>query len=253
MTQDCVESCAQGNPHVLRRKSTRSAHRECTTASIMRPISELGGGIAMLEILIIAVTIVGGLISIPAGVYFLWDRNKVTIGRSVGWRKVEYGVRETIRRLRSDNWIPDLVLAIGRSGAIYGGLIAGNMGNLPMAILDRHLVWDKASRQYVADHHSTLNLPDDCRRVLVVVGEVYSGQSLASSGQRIRDATQGRSVRTACLVHSNHSNVQVDYSVFKVDSEVRPAWILDRDYKRFDLLPKVDDASVGDSPTTPGS
>ena len=203
----------------------------------------------MLGTLIVVVSILAALISIPAGVYYLWDRSKAAVPKTIGWRKVEYGVRETIRRLRSDNWVPDLILAIGRSGAIYGGLIAGNMGNLPMAILDRHLVWDKASREYIADHHSSIHLPTDCRKVLVVVGEVYSGQSLTSSVKRIKDAVEGRSVRTACLVHSHHSNVQVDYSVFEVDGAVRPAWILDRGYKRFDLLPKAEPHTDADSAT----
>jgi hypoxanthine phosphoribosyltransferase len=207
----------------------------------------------MLGILIVVVSVMAALISIPAGIYYLWDRNKATVSKTVGWRKVEYGVHETIRRLRSDNWVPDLVLAIGRSGAIYGGLIAGNMGNLPMAILDRHLAWDRTSREYVADHHSSIHLPDECKKVLVVVGEVYSGQSLTASVQRIKEAMQGRSIKTACLVHSNHSNVQVDYSVFEVDGAVRPAWILDRDYKRFDLLPKMDPQRTEDSAATPGS
>lgn len=192
----------------------------------------------MFETIVIAVSLIGAVVSIPAGVYYLWDRNRVNIPKKIGWGRIEEGARKTIKRLRSDNWVPDLVLAIGRSGAIYGGLIAGNMGNLPMAILDRHLVWDNTKREFVADHHSMLQLPEDYRRILVVVGEVYSGQSLTASMEQLTTACAGKSIRTACLVISKNATTNVDYFVYQVERSVRPAWILNDDYKRFDLLPK---------------
>jgi hypoxanthine phosphoribosyltransferase len=218
--------------------------------------ADFARGDTLMEIVIVVVSVLATVISIPAGAYYLWERykdrdpdyEKSDARRApLSWTKVTHGATETIRRLRSDNWLPDLVLGIGRSGAIYGGLIAGNMNNLPLAILDRHLVWDRNSRQYLADHHSRIELPTECRKILVVVGEVYSGQSLTASLEKMESALKDRAVRTACLVRSMHSDVKVDYAIYEVDRAVRPAWILGSDYKRFELLPKSDASAAEQS------
>ena len=197
----------------------------------------------MLETVVVVISVITALVSIPAGAYYLWDRSKVNVPRTVSWRMIERSVRRVIRELNADHFHPDLILAIGRSGAIYGGLLAGNLGNLPMAILDRHLVWDRAAREYVADHSSEIRLSDDCRTVLVVVGEVYSGQSLSVSLERIAPILKGRDVRTASLVRSRSSNVRLDYVGYEVDRAVKPAWILDEAYKRFEVLPRKKESS----------
>ncbi len=178
------------------------------------------------------VTAFATLVTITAGGHQLWSAYRRRVPARIGWGAVEQGVRQIIARLRSDNYAPDVVVAIGRSGAILGGLIAGNMQNLPLALLDRKFTWDHNRREYLQGEFSDVHIVPACRRVLVVVGEVYSGQTLIECLRSLEPALGDREVRTCTLVKSRTSTFNVDYFVFEVDGMVTPAWVLSPDYHR---------------------
>lgn len=154
----------------------------------------------------------------------------------VSWRRVERGVLRIIHDLRRDNFVPDLVVCvvcIGRSGAIFGGLIAGNMGNVPIALLDRRFQWDKGRvRDDVPLSYSEVHIDDSVRRVLVVIGEIYSGSSIKESLGRLEGVLNGREYRLACLNKVSFAPVKVDYCVYEVEKPGRPPWVISNQYAR---------------------
>lgn len=162
---------------------------------------------------------------------FRWYRRRVPT--KVSWRRIERAVLRIIHDMRRDNFVPDLVVCIGRSGAIFGGLIAGNMGNIPIALLDRRFQWDKGRvREDVPLSYSEIHIDDSVRKVLVVIGEIHSGSSIKESLGRLEEALKGREYRLACLNKVTFAPVKVDYCVYEVGKPGRPAWVISDRYAR---------------------
>ena len=105
-----------------------------------------------------------------------WWRNRVP--KRISWRKTEKAVLDIIHDMRQDNWIPDVVIGIGRSGAILGGMIPGNMGNIPIALRDRILIRDTRERRSSSPGFAQVTLDSRCSKVLLVIGEIRTGQSV---------------------------------------------------------------------------
>jgi hypoxanthine phosphoribosyltransferase len=194
---------------------------------------------ALLGIALVVVTVVAAVVGVAAGTDQLWASYRKRVPDVLGWRAIEQGTRNLIAQLRADNYVPDVVVAIGRSGAILGGLLAGNMHNLPMALLDRHFSWDHHRRDFIQSGFSEVHLSDDCKQVLVVVGEVYSGQTLIECLNSLGPVLVGKTVRTCTLIKSKTSTCHVDYVAMEVEKVVRPAWVMTSDYARAEIDSRI--------------
>ncbi|MGH2348245.1 MAG: hypothetical protein ACRDFT_02120 [bacterium] len=180
-------------------------------------------------------TIVGllaAIIGIITGIHYLVQMLRRREFRKLSWRMVNRGVVTIIANLRRDNFIPDLVIGIGRSGAIFGGLIAGNMGNIPLAVVDRKLHWDEKRRDIILSDFSELRVKPQHQKLLFVIGEIYSAQSISEVVKHFQPALEGRQWRTASLVKLDVAPVNVDYTIYTVAKRVEPPWVLSPDYKR---------------------
>lgn len=99
------------------------------------------------------------------------DRERLT------WRVTEAAMNDVLTQMNRHNYRPDLIIGVGRGGAIVGGMLAGNLGHVPMCVIDTEL--DKTGGMSTA----TVRFPDCLpsiagQEVLVVVGELYSGEDL---------------------------------------------------------------------------
>lgn len=108
------------------------------------------------------------------------------------------------------------------------------MKNLPIALLDRKFSWDKHRREYVQSEFTDVHLGSACQKVLVVVGEVYSGQTMVECIKRLERALEGKEVKTCTLVKSKTATCEIDYYAFQVEKLVRPAWVITSDYVRYE-------------------
>jgi len=113
-----------------------------------------------------------------------------------------------------------------------GGLLAGNMGNIPFTVVDRKLQWDEKKRDIVLSDFSELRVKPEQRKILFVIGEVYSAQSITEVVRHLQPILGDRQWRTASLVKLESAPVKVDYTMFIVAKRVEPAWVLSSEYKR---------------------
>ena len=178
--------------------------------------------------------IIAGIFGMITGAHFLWRKYREHVPQNIFWRKVERGIVELIELLRRDNFVPDVIVGIGRSGAIFGGLLAGNMKNLPIALMDRSFHWEEQSRQSVPSGFTSVALDESCKKVLIVIGEVYSGQSISQAIDMLEPQLRGRRFRTACLVQSKQATFQTDHPVFEVTETKRPPWFITDEYLRYE-------------------
>jgi hypoxanthine phosphoribosyltransferase len=149
--------------------------------------------------------------------------------RRFGWKQVAALVRKMLAEMQSQGYEPDLVLGVGRGGSILAGMLAGNLGHLPLAVLDT-----------VIDHSEgiskvTFRFPDSCptlhdQRLLVVVGELYSGEDLRHAIEFVRQR-HPHEVKTASLLTHPAASVRPDFIGLESSKPLSAPWRISDQYK----------------------
>ncbi len=93
------------------------------------------------------------------------------------WRGVTKGSKVLIKRINESDFAPDVIVGIGRGGAVIGTILSANLDPnrvIPLIVIDR---------QYPCKGSTTPVVHCDLReltgkRVLLVFGEVYTGSTL---------------------------------------------------------------------------
>jgi hypoxanthine phosphoribosyltransferase len=86
------------------------------------------------DILSILSSIIGIIASIYGVFKFIqkWKSRKIR-----NFTDFERDLIRLLKRINKENYSPDIVLGIGRSGALVGGWLAGNLGSKPIEIIER--------------------------------------------------------------------------------------------------------------------
>jgi hypoxanthine phosphoribosyltransferase len=168
-----------------------------------------------------------GAVASAVSIYLFAEEMKSR--RGFGWKQVASLVRDMLSEMQSKGYRPDLVLGVGRGGSILAGMLAGNLGHLPLAVLDT-----------VIDHSDgisqvTFRFPDCCptlrdKRVLVVVGELYSGEDLRHAIQFARRRNP-REIKTASLLTHPAASVRPDFVGLESAKPLSAPWRISDEYK----------------------
>lgn len=130
--------------------------------------------------LIAILSVMGSLIAIWQFSVYVKDRDRLS------WRVVEKSMRNLITSMQRVNYKPDLIVGVGRGGAIVAGMVAGNLGHVPLFVVDTEL--DRSGKFGKADVRFPDLLPDvSGKSVLVAVGELYSGEDLRTVVRFVED------------------------------------------------------------------
>jgi hypoxanthine phosphoribosyltransferase len=149
--------------------------------------------------------------------------------RRFGWKQVEKLVREMIDDMQSRSYKPELVLGVGRGGAILAGMLAGNLGHLPLAVMDTVLEHpDGVSRVEFRFPHCCPDLKG--KRVLVVVGELYSGEDLRHAIDYVRTCEPAE-IKTASLLTHPAASVRPDFVGLNSGKPLSAPWRITDAYR----------------------
>lgn len=141
--------------------------------------------------------------------------------RVMSWNKFwSYTVRLLHLIEMDHDFQPELVLSIGRSGAIVGSLIAGNLNATPFISLDRISNFDGPNGQRQIEIIPDLNnlkteLSD--KKILIVMSECDSGKTLLEV-MGVLSKLEGidmTKIKTAVLFRGMKSEFQPDYFVIR--------------------------------------
>lgn len=164
------------------------------------------------------------------------------------WTDVEMWVKQLTKRLEKERFSPRWIVGIGRSGAILGGMIAGNLAfkigddHVPVSVIERthgrHSYVLCSITEAKERYNNEGNLLDGSTRrggkpwalgpVLVVLGEAKTGGSMKSARTWLkRRGFNNAAIRTAALVAST----RVNYCYVRGDSALLP-WQLVPGYDR---------------------
>jgi hypoxanthine phosphoribosyltransferase len=123
--------------------------------------------------------------------------------KRMSWKYFWETTERLKERIEADKaFHPNVVLSVGRSGAIVGGLLAGNMGGLLHLGIDRINKWSKdGSSRYVEilPPPETLESVLKGRNVLCVMSECDSGRTLEAFEKEIQAIKDIGTVKTAVL------------------------------------------------------
>jgi hypoxanthine phosphoribosyltransferase len=90
----------------------------------------------ILNVVITILTVLGSLASIGVASRVILEG----LG-FFSWLGVTYRAKLLIGKIRGSDYSPDVVIGLGRSGAILGGIIAGNLGVKLITVIDRRYDW----------------------------------------------------------------------------------------------------------------
>ena len=147
------------------------------------------------------------------GVYFAvehWMDRKRLATQAISWDYcflVAEDLRKKIRR-----WNPDLVLGIGRSGGIWGGWMAGNLGSKPFAVIDDKYMKDEVSFPGGALLLQAIRATyPEAEKVLLIEGASTRGTTIRKFREEFSDLLEGWDARFAVLFAATTSNAEIQF------------------------------------------
>ena len=124
---------------------------------------------------------------------------------------------DLLQRIEQDSWKPHLVMGLGRSGALWAGWLAGNLGSLPIAVIDRKYIVENNVRTLsfpaVAQTIKALKeIYGENPQILIVEGSSTSGQPFVEVKKQFTRLWPKADVKFAALYANRASPFKVDYA-----------------------------------------
>ncbi|MEL7467414.1 MAG: hypothetical protein AAFN27_03095 [Pseudomonadota bacterium] len=144
---------------------------------------------------------VAGGIGALFGLYFAIKR---ALFSKLTWRRTLRAAEALLEGVEEDSWEPDLVMGLGRSGALWAGWLAGNLGSKPVFTIDRFFD-EKDGVRVLSLPLSDVTLEivrikfGISPRILVVEGATSSGHGLSNFVSKVADVLPQADVRTASI------------------------------------------------------
>ena len=196
-------------------------------------------------------TVIGGLASIAGVVVVIVQAYKAwKWSRSLTWDDSLRAGENILKMIETGDWKPVLVVGIGRSGGIWGGWLAGNLGSLPFEVVDCKInEITGGGRQYTFPSGKKLvdvisermvdlgfkpNSSAHKGHILLIEGAVSTGGIFNAFINEFGGSLQGYDIKTATLF----INPAAAYRVSYVGRELEPwpdkfPWHLRQTYQPF--------------------
>jgi hypoxanthine phosphoribosyltransferase len=158
------------------------------------------------NVLVIAITLLGAVIGVIQlrKWYVEYEERRVD-----NFASVEKDAIRLLEKIEASNFQPHFVLCLGRSGAFLGGWLAGNLGSLPIELLDRHFLENDSTMMSFPNAEAKIKLmeklyPRDAQ-VLVVEGATTTGTTFFEF-QKLRKKAAPNWQCKSCVLYEVKSN-----------------------------------------------
>jgi len=163
--------------------------------------------------------------------YFWGDKVIGFLKKRNSWSKIRAGAKTLISKMNDDNYLPDVIVGVGRAGSILAALISGNLKakKIPVTSIDLKYEWENEQKRL----DKILNLPSistiQNKRILICSGHVNSGNSMKLVKKELL-AFKPIELKTAALFVSPVTSVLPDYHSYKANKKSRMPWHIRADY-----------------------
>ena len=179
------------------------------------------------EILIYILSFLGGIVSIVT--IYRWCAPY----KKINWRTVEKGIVKLKEELISDNYVPSLIVGVGRGGSIVGALLSGCLGHVPLLVIDRVYDWkDNIRKDRLFEQ---INLSSNLEKVLLVAGELHTGGTARVYIEYFKKMG-AKQIKYLTFTKDRYPAFQPDFFYIETKKpDVRLPWMLTKKYKRDSL------------------
>lgn len=147
------------------------------------------------------------------------------------WENIEAGVKDLREQLISDNYVPTLLVGVGRGGAIISSLLSGNMikaKHIPFIALERKYNEERGMRK--ASLFDDVVFKKDLDRVLLVAGDVYTGDT-AKVFIEFLEGLGAKEIRFLVFAKVNSTNMKPNYFYASTNVvKLKFPWMLSNTY-----------------------
>lgn len=149
----------------------------------------------------------------------------------LSWDDMENQTKKLMKRIAKDNYQPDIVVTIGRGGAVVGAIISGNLPapygkktrNISLLGVDRLYRWEDGNRIEVENKLVDFRPLKDLK-VLLVAGDVLTGGTMRFFSSQI-EAVGVSELRTACLLKGLTGTFNPDYFGKEIPADFETPWM----------------------------
>ena len=150
----------------------------------------------------------------------------------LSWSDVDKYSKKIIKKIRNTGFKPDVIVTIGRGGAVLGAILSGNTSvhkdknkksNIPILGVDRMYKWENNCRHEIPNDMVSFN-PLVGQKVLLVAGDILSGGTMKFHFEQLEDVGV-KEIRTACIVKGASSTLHPDYFGKEILADFRMPWM----------------------------
>lgn len=183
-------------------------------------------------IMAVIISVGGILASVATLIMFIWfvmsDPIKLNERwfKRASWGRIKKGTLRMIKHLGASDWRPDVILGVGRSGHIVAGLLVCNLkwepGNFKLGVVNVQTSTINGARS-LAIETSREDITADTK-VLLVDGEMYTGQTMETVVNFLRTDSGVREVKSMVLFKRDQTVYAPDFFAFPVSDVLAMPW-----------------------------
>lgn len=147
------------------------------------------------------------------------------------WNDTDKQTKKLIKKIVADNYHPDIIVTIGRGGAIIGSILSGNLPspndkksrNIPILGVDRLYKWEDGHRVEIENNLVKFS-PLKGQKVLLVAGDLITGGTMHFFSKKIENVGVA-DLKCACLLKGITSTFRPDYFGKEIPAEFETPWM----------------------------
>jgi hypoxanthine phosphoribosyltransferase len=128
-----------------------------------------------------------------------------------------------LQKIEKSNFKPDLVIGLGRSGGIWGGWVAGNLGSIPFYSVETKYTLDghgdrKIDFPYAPDILGLI-IQANCKNILIVEGAASTGATFVEFKRQHLTPFADKIFKFAVLFKNSTASISIDFIGETVDNK----------------------------------
>lgn len=151
--------------------------------------------------------------------------------KSFSWDDVDKYSKVLIKSISKDYFVPDIIVGVGRGGAIIGSILSGNIPvpanqkerNIPVLGVDRLYEWQHGTRVEIENKMVDFS-PLAGKKVLLIAGDVLTGGTMKFYVKQLEQAKIAE-LKTGCLVKGVAATFQPDYFGKEIPADFNMPWM----------------------------
>ena len=176
------------------------------------------------ELVLTILAVVGGIASIYSAVFAIIDK-----WGYFSWYGVTKRCKKLVNMMHQSNYSPDVIIGLGRSGAVIGGILAGNMGVIPITCMDRRYEWVN-KRRIVHPMHYLDPQKLSGKKILLVDAAPHTGETCKVVIEELQKMNPAE-IRVAALFRTPYQVIVPDYYASTVKQVYKLPWRFSTAYK----------------------